>query len=119
LNGGSVFLAWDPRTNEEVWRVERQGSSGTLATGGNLVFRGGGGRLYAHDPATGGVLWSGYVGGNSLATPVTYEINGRQYIAVEVAGGGGGGGRGGRGGAAATPARMMAFTLDGEPLPEP
>ena len=119
LNGGSVFLAWDPRTNEEVWRVERQGSSGTLATGGNLVFRGGGGRLYAHDPATGEVLWSGYVGGNSLATPVTYEINGRQYIAVEVAGGGGGGGRGGRGGAAATPARMMAFTLDGEPLPEP
>jgi quinohemoprotein ethanol dehydrogenase len=118
--GGSMLLAWDPVTNSEVWRIDRQGSSGTLSTGGNLLFRGGGGRFFAHDPANGDELWSIYVGGASTATPVTYEVDGRQYVAVEVtaAGGGGRGGRG-RGGGPQIPARMMAFVLDGAEIPEP
>ena len=120
MMGGSMLLAWDPVTNSEVWRIDRQGSSGTLSTGGNLLFRGGGGRFFAHDPANGDELWSIYVGGASTATPVTYEVDGRQYVAVEVtaAGGGGRGGRG-RGGGPQTPARMMAFVLDGRAIPEP
>ncbi len=118
-----VVLAWDPVTNSEVWRTERNGTSGgTLSTAGNLVFRPGEGRIWAHNAETGEPLWSGYLG-SSFATPVAYELDGRQYIVVEVNRAGGGGGRGGRGGGDGDgpqiPARMVAFVLDGEPLPDP
>lgn len=109
LAGGSALLAWDPVGNREVWRVDRPGSSGTLSTAGDLLFRGGGGRVYAHDPATGEVVWSMEVGGGNMATPVAYELDGRQYIAIEVSAGGGGGGP-------ETPARLVALAL-GEEVP--
>ena len=111
MNGGNMLLAWDPVANAEVWRVERQGSSGTLSTGGDLLFRGGAGMLYAHDPVTGDILWSADVGGGNMVTPVTYEIDGRQYVAVEVTAGGGGRGGRGPGGNPGTPARVVAFRL--------
>ena len=95
LIGGPMVVAWDPVTNSEVWRVEREGGNGgTMSTAGNLVFWTGAGRLHATNAETGEELWSGYVGG-STATPVTYETDGRQYIAIEVNASGGGGGRGG------------------------
>ena len=130
LNGEGMVVAWDPVTNSEVWRVEREGGNGgTMSTAGNLVFWAGGGRIHAQHAETGEELWSAFVGG-STATPVTYELDGRQYIAVEVnaSGGGGrgrggfgrgGGGRGGGGGGPQTPARMMAFVLDGAAIPDP
>src|SRR5690606_30344576 len=95
LEGRSMLLGWDPAQNREVWRVETDGSSATLSTAGNLLFRGSSGRFYAHDPASGEVLKVIDVGGSNFATPVTYEAGGRQYVAVEVT----------------NPARVVAFAL--------
>ena len=79
----------------------------------------------SRNPNTGLVYFP--AGSSSFATPVTYEPDGRQYIVVEVNGAGAGFGRGGfgrggfgRGGdGPQIPARMVAFVLDGEPLPDP
>ena len=95
LRGRAALLGWDPARNREAWRVETDGSSATLSTAGDLLFRGSSGRFYAHDPTTGEVLKVIDVGGSNFATPVTYETNGRQYIAVEVT----------------NPARLVAFAL--------
>jgi len=52
-------VARDPVTNTEVWRVPSQGGNGgTLSTGGNLVFRGSGNRLVAHDARTSEEVWA-------------------------------------------------------------
>jgi hypothetical protein len=121
-----MILAWDPVANREVWRIERGGGSGgTLSTAGGLVFWSGNGRFNASDAVTGDVMWTGYIGGN-VATPVSYELDGRQYIVTQINASGGfggrggrGGGRGGGGGGPQMPARMAAFVLDGEALPDP
>jgi PQQ-dependent dehydrogenase (methanol/ethanol family) len=123
---GGMILAWDPVANREVWRIERGGGSGgTLSTAGGLVFWSGNGRFNASDAVTGDVMWTGYIGGN-VATPVSYELDGRQYIVTQINASGGfggrggrGGGRGGGGGGPQMPARMAAFVLDGEALPDP
>jgi PQQ-dependent dehydrogenase (methanol/ethanol family) len=123
---GGMILAWDRVANREVWRIERGGGSGgTLSTAGGLVFWSGNGRFNASDAVTGDVMWTGYIGGN-VATPVSYELDGRQYIVTQINASGGfggrggrGGGRGGGGGGPQMPARMAAFVLDGEALPDP
>ena len=78
----TLLVAWDPAAGREVWRAEsRGGHGGTLSTGGDLVFRGSGDRLIAHDARTGEELWSAVVGGGT-STPMTYEIGGRQYVVI-------------------------------------
>ncbi len=78
----TMLLGWDPVTNQEVWRaVSTGGNGGTMSTGGNLVFRGSGQMLIAHDAETGEELWSFEVG-NGTATPVTYELDGTQYVTI-------------------------------------
>jgi PQQ-dependent dehydrogenase (methanol/ethanol family) len=126
---GGLVVARDPVTNTEMWRVERNGGNGgTLSTAGDLVFWFGNERIHASNAQTGQILWSGYLGSNGMANPVSYSIDGRQYIAVEVnAGGGGGGGGGGDDDddddddddGPDRPARMIALALDGEPLTAP
>jgi quinohemoprotein ethanol dehydrogenase len=121
----TAFLtAWDPVAQKERWRVVYQGGagSGTLATGGNLVFHAGNdGTLYAYRADTGEKLWQAATAPGA-ATPVTYEIDGKQYVAILAGRGAGGGfdGRGGagapagprgRGGAAGAPARLWVFAL--------
>ena len=65
-----------------VWRAPGGGpNGGTMSTGGNLVFRGAGSRLIAYDATTGEELWASEVGGGT-ATPVTYELDGRQYVTI-------------------------------------
>jgi glucose dehydrogenase len=97
-NVDRLTVAWDPVANREVWRAASDGPSPTLSTAGGLLFLGGGGRIYAHDPATGAVLCSHEVGGSGMATPVTYEIDGRQFIAAEFN----------------SPGRVIAFALPEE-----
>jgi len=77
-----MLVARDPATNTEVWRAPSTGGNGgTLSTGGNLVFRGSANSLIAHDAMTGEQLWETEVGGGT-ATPMTYELDGVQYLTI-------------------------------------
>ena len=86
--------AWDPVTQKEVWHVPMAGSwnGGLLATAGGLVFGGGADGIFAAwDAKTGAQLWKIDLTTGILAPPVSYAIDGEQYIAV-LAGWGGAGG---------------------------
>ena len=77
--------AYDPATGELAWRTEIEGgpSAGTLSTGGNLVFTAERlGTLYALDAATGALLWQFYTGAPVVASQITYQVNGVQYVTV-------------------------------------
>jgi PQQ-dependent dehydrogenase (methanol/ethanol family) len=80
----SFFLGWDPVAQRVTWQVDVAGGggSGTLATGGDLVFFSAiGGELGAYDVRTGAKLWRGDAAAGA-STPITYLLDGRQYIAV-------------------------------------
>jgi alcohol dehydrogenase (cytochrome c)/quinohemoprotein ethanol dehydrogenase len=82
--------AWDPVAGKQVWRGEsNQGPTGSvLATAGGLVFQGGGSsqEFRAYDAKTGAKLWSMSAQTAVLAGPISYELDGKQYIAVNVGG---------------------------------
>jgi len=87
------LVAWDPVQQKEAWRVDRFDvwNGGTLATAGNLVFQGTGTALFsAYAADTGKDLWSASTQTGVIAGPITYKVNGEQYVAV-LAGWGGGG----------------------------
>jgi len=112
--------AWDPVARKLVWESEpySQGlpTSGVVATAGNLVFMGNGvGKvLSAYDAKTGAKLWSFDAKTAVFAAPITYLLDGVQYVAASV----GGAAQGGY--FAPTHARMLVFALGGKAvLPEP
>jgi quinohemoprotein ethanol dehydrogenase len=79
------LLAWDPVAQKEVWRVEQKyfENGGLLSTAGNLVFQGNADEeMVAYDAKTGDRLWSMPTQTGVLAPPVSYSIDGEQYIAV-------------------------------------
>ena len=81
----AALLAWDPVTQKEVWRAARPGpwNGGTLAVAGGLVFQGTvDGRFLALDAKTGAELWSYDNQAATLAGPISYEVDGEQYVAV-------------------------------------
>ena len=81
----SSVVAVDPATGETRWRFEMvsQAGAGMLATAGGLVFTGDGhGYLVALDARTGKPLWHFQTGGNIIAPPITYSLNGKQQIAI-------------------------------------
>lgn len=83
--------AWDPVKQEEVWSVRQTTvtNGGLLTTAGNLVFQGtGDGRFLAYAADTGKKLWEAETNIGTIAPPVTYTVDGEQFIAV-VAGWGG------------------------------
>jgi glucose dehydrogenase len=68
---------------------------GTLATAAGLVFTGeANGHFSAYDASTGIVLWTYQAGANVGASPMTYTVNGRQFIAVATGSAPGPGGAG-------------------------
>ncbi|MDX1493271.1 MAG: PQQ-binding-like beta-propeller repeat protein, partial [Longimicrobiales bacterium] len=78
----TMMVAWNPVNRQEVWRVPTQGENGgALSTSGGLVFWGTGDRLVALDAWTGVELWAAEVG-RGTASPVTYAIDGRQYVTI-------------------------------------
>lgn len=98
--GGRFLLALDPTTNRERWRFQGPtGGGGTLATAGNLVFHGDS----AYNATTGEKLWT-VEGLAGVASPISYMLDGKQYVAM-----------------LARPRprnRLFVFTLDGTaPLP--
>src|SRR5690606_22367529 len=86
------LIAWNPITQKEIWRVSHSGpwNGGVLTTAGGLVFQGeGNGHFSAYKAASGEKLWS-FDGQSSIqAAPITYAVDGVQYISVMVGLGGG------------------------------
>lgn len=126
------LLAWDPIKQQARWTVELPiaWNGGVLATAGNLVFQGTShGEFIAYAADTGERLWVHDARTAVLAGPVTYQVDGKQYVAVMA---GYGTAFGIESGIVAKWAgvralnRIVAYTLDGAdelpplpPLPEP
>jgi quinohemoprotein ethanol dehydrogenase len=105
--------AWDPVARKVVWETEGfvndRPTGGVLATAGGLVFMGNGGgqELRAYDAKSGAQVWSYKTQTNIYAAPITYELDGKQYVAASV----GGVARGGY--FAPGYSRMLVFELGG------
>ena len=85
------LVAWDPIKNERAWTVRhpKPSNGGTLSTAGNLVFQGTwDGVFTAYDAANGDPLWQYQSDSAILAGPITYELDGDQYVAVAQGSGG-------------------------------
>ena len=79
------LTAWDPKTQTQKWQVpfSRGISAGVLSTAGGLVFQGTtGGELKAYSDRDGSELASIPVNVGIMAPPISYQIDGEQYIAV-------------------------------------
>jgi quinohemoprotein ethanol dehydrogenase len=112
-----ALQAWDPVNQKLMWRIEGGGGigGGTMATAGNLVFQTiNDGRFRAVTADKGEVLYEIKTGRTGMAPPITYEVDGKQYVAFQ----------GGLGRPATTvgpndanvehPPIMFVFALDGK-----
>ena len=85
------LIAWDPVARKEVWRQDyvTVWNGGTLSTAGGLVFQGtADGRFVAYSADKGEKLWETPANTGVMAGPITYEINGEQYVTVAAGWGG-------------------------------
>ena len=85
----NMLLAIDYQTGKIRWSRVRSGGAGgngILTTAGGLVFTNESGRLVALDAATGKMLWHENPGGNLSGAPMTYELDGRQFVLTPVGG---------------------------------
>ncbi|WP_241505778.1 PQQ-dependent dehydrogenase, methanol/ethanol family [Parahaliea mediterranea] len=122
-----LLIAWDPVKSGPAWTVRHKvpWNGGVVSTAGNLLFQGNGeGDLVAYRADSGERLWSFPAQTGIVAPPITYTVNGEQYITV-LAGWGGSmplvqGGAFEDGNAAnRNVSRVLAFKLGGkEALPE-
>lgn len=79
--------AIDLTTGKTIWTARHRApqSAGVLATAGGLVFSGSIDRAFrAHDAATGKVLWQTRLNDVPSAAPITYAVDGKQYVAMVV-----------------------------------
>ncbi|MDE2149473.1 MAG: PQQ-dependent dehydrogenase, methanol/ethanol family [Gammaproteobacteria bacterium] len=122
------LVAWDPVRQRAAWTVKQAmpWNGGTLATHGGLVFEGtADGAFRAYDAGTGKLLWDYKLANGIIASPMTYEIEGTQYVAVMMGWGGSFALSGGQ--AAYVPGRdyrgyLLVFKLGGQatlPPPQP
>jgi alcohol dehydrogenase (cytochrome c)/quinohemoprotein ethanol dehydrogenase len=84
-NNQGHLIAWDPVKQEKVWTVPQPGShnGGLLSTAGNLLFQGNADSEFVAYRATDGErIWSHAVQSGILAPPITYSIDGEQYVTV-------------------------------------
>jgi alcohol dehydrogenase (cytochrome c) len=84
----SVLEAIDTKTGDIRWKHELgdgEDTAGILTTAGKLLFTADNSQnLIALDAGTGKTLWHVPVGGQMVASPMTYQIDGRQYILTPV-----------------------------------
>jgi quinohemoprotein ethanol dehydrogenase len=113
------LVAWDPALQSIRWTVDEPiaTNSAVLSTAGNLVFQGEGtGEFAAYSADTGHKVWSIKTGSAIHSVPVSFAVQGQQYILVPV-GWGSGSRLFSRGSSMATPeakrgpARLLAFKL--------
>ena len=110
------LVAWDPVKQEEKWAVVHQAThwnGGVLTTAGGLVFQGNAeGKFRAYDAESGDVLWEKDLRSGIIAPPVTYTVDGQQYLTVAV-GWGGSVGLNRKFTAHVHPGTVYTFALDG------
>jgi quinohemoprotein ethanol dehydrogenase len=85
--------AWDPIRKKTVWEIEHPAfwNGGLLTTAGNLLFQGtGDGQFVAYAADSGKSLWAVTTMVGIIAPPITYEVDGEQYVAVMAGYGGAG-----------------------------
>jgi len=85
------LIAWDPVQQKEAWRQDQVSpwNGGTLTTAGDLVFQGtADGRFVAYNARTGDKLWESPTGTGVVAAPITYLVDGKQYVSIAVGWGG-------------------------------
>ena len=83
--GHASLKAMDPQTGEAVWSYDQfdVSDSGMLTTASDLLFTGGReGYFHAIDARSGDLLWHGNLGGQIVMAPVTYMVDGVQYVSV-------------------------------------
>lgn len=81
------LLAWDPVKQKEAFHIEHPGpwNGGILATAGNLIFQGTpGGEFRAYRADNGEQLWSSQAQTGAVAGPISYRVNGEQYVSITV-----------------------------------
>ncbi|WP_320837994.1 PQQ-dependent dehydrogenase, methanol/ethanol family [Zhongshania sp.] len=79
------LLAWDPVKQQPAWQVEHNSpwNGGVLSTAGGLVFQGNAdAKLVAYRADNGERLWDFFAQTGIVAPPISYELDGEQYIAV-------------------------------------
>jgi alcohol dehydrogenase (cytochrome c) len=82
-----ILLAYDLASGEFAWRYPQAGASqssgGTMTTAGGVVFFGDDAESFeAVDAKTGAPLWHFHTGQNMHASPMSYAVDGKQYVAV-------------------------------------
>jgi alcohol dehydrogenase (cytochrome c) len=83
--GFGVIRALDPQTLERKWEFKMNDITwaGVLTTASDVVFGGGKeGHFLALDARTGALLWTAALGGQINSGPMTYAVNGKQYVAI-------------------------------------
>jgi alcohol dehydrogenase (cytochrome c) len=83
--GYSAIRAIDPKTGQQKWEFKMLDvtDAGILTTATDLLFSGGReGYFYALDGRNGDLLWKANVGGAVASGPISYAVNGKQFIAV-------------------------------------
>ena len=83
--GHGEVVAIDPRSGEQKWKFAQYDvtDSGILTTASDLLFTGGReGYFHALDARTGALLWKTNLGGQIANGPISYEVDGKQYVAI-------------------------------------
>lgn len=83
--GTGAVQAFDPKTGEKKWSFDLADvtDSGILTTASDVLFTGSReGYFFALDARTGKLLWKNMLGGQVAMGPMSYRVNGRQYVAV-------------------------------------
>jgi len=83
--GNGAVVAIDPRTGKHKWEFKQYdvSDSGILTTAGDLLFTGGReGYFHALDARTGALLWKINLGAQVVNGPMTYQVDGKQYVTV-------------------------------------